>query len=715
MAMKSKSTSGMYANRWIPLLLIAAVTLVVYSNTYSVPFVFDGKFQIEKKEKIRDLKNYASLNGLKSPRPFVEFSFALNYQLGKLNPVGYHLLNILIHLTNGGLVYFLALNAFRRFSFFSGKQGGPPVASQFHHPRNKQTNKPTSSIRKSKTMAFSSPNILAMSLWTALLFVAHPIQTQAVTYIVQRYTSMSAMFYLASVLLYIQARNLQLNIERPRQNKTRGEDSINSDAGEKSRTGFSFKILFYFAASVLAGAFAFLCKESAATLPGIILLVEYFLFDRSWQGWKKKMIWIVPLSALLALLVLYFLSSTRGLKFENLLEDVSILTRETRTVDRWSYFCTQLNVLVEYIRLLFFPFGQNVDPMYPFKTGFFDGFTPLAFIFIMVVILYGIWNVRKRPAVSFGIFWFFITLSIESSIFPISDAMFEHRLYLPVFGFAFATVYMVFELFSRRRMLSNLFLGGILIALSVGTYLRNNIWQDPLLLWADSAHKNSDNYRAHNNLGAELNDRGHLSRAVREYSKALKLRPDFADANNNLGNALIRQGQFEEAVKYLSKALKEKPHFAGAHNNMGVALASKGDLNGAIRHFNRALRRKPHYAGAHNSLGNALAQKGLVEKAMKEWSNAAELDPLYAEPHYNMGTIFERRGDDKEAKRYFSEAVRINPDYAQAYSKLGFISARQGEYKGAINFFAKALEINPRLADAQKGFRETIRLSGKGH
>ncbi len=712
MAMKSKSTFNMFSSPWIPLILIAVVTFVVYSNTYKVPFVFDGKVQIEKKETLRDLNNYFSLKGFKSRRPIVDFSFALNYQLGRLNPVGYHLFNILIHLINGFLVYSLARHAFGRLLFFQGEKEEPPAPPKSRHKAKKKSRKTAPFAKKSKTETPPASKISAMSLWVALIFVAHPIQTQAVTYVVQRYASMSAMFYLASVLLFIRARNLQLKRKETRESETEHRDETKPDAASKNA---SLKIACFFAASVVAGAFAFFCKENAATLPGAILLVEYFLFDRSWRGWKKKLIWLVPLGALLAFLALYVLSSMRGLKLGNLLEDVSMLTRETRTVDRWSYLCTQFNVLVEYIRLMFFPVGQNVDPMYPFKRGFLDGVTPLMLMIIVAVIMVGIWNIKKRAAISFGIFWFLITLSIESSIFPISDAMFEHRLYLPLFGFAFATVFMAYDLFSNKRVWRNLFLGAALIALGAGTYLRNNLWQDPLSLWADSVRKNPNNYRAHNNLGAELNDRGELSRAVRQYLEALEIRPDFADANNNLGNALIQQGQFEEAARYIRRALKENPRFTAAHNNMGVALASKGDIDGAIRHFKTALRRRPRYAEAHNSLGNALAQKGQVAQAMKEWSKAAELNPLYAEPHYNMGLIYERRGNNKRARECFNEAVRINPRYAQAYSKLGFMAARQGNYKAATDYFSKALEINPRLADAQKGFREALRLSGKGN
>ncbi len=712
--MKSKSLSTLFGSPWTALILIAAITLVIYGNAYQVPFVFDDAAQIEHKEKIRDLKNYFSLKGIKSHRPIVEFSFALNYQLGKLNPVGYHLVNILIHMTNGVLVYFLALHVFGRLSFFQREQGGPPVAPEFPGKRKKKSRRSISAKRKSNAAALSSSKIPPMALWVALFFVAHPIQTQAVTYIVQRYTSMAAMFFLASLLSYIQGRKLQLNIEGLRENRKGGDDSPKTDVGKKGLFAFSFKIPFYFAACVLSSVLAFLSKENAVTLPGIILLVEYFLFDRSWQGWKKKLIWLVPLGVFLAFLALYFLSASRGLKFENLLEDVSILTRETRTVDRWSYCCTQFNVLVEYIRLLFFPLSQNVDHMYPLKSGFFDGLTPLAFGSIMSIISVGIWNIKKRPAVSFGVFWFFITLSIESSIFPISDTMFEHRLYLPVFGFAISVVYVVFQIFSHKSAWANLFLAAAIVTLGVGTYLRNNVWQDPLSLWKDSVRKNPGNHRAHSNLGAELNDVGHLDLAIREYSKALEIKPDFADANNNLGSALIRQGQTEEAIQCLSKALKKNPRFVGALNNMGVALAQKGDLNSAIRYFKKALRIKPFYAEAHNGLGNTLAQQGHFEEAMSAWTKAAKTNPAYAQPRYNMGVVFEKKGDFGNAEKCFSEAISINPNYAQAYSKLGAILARQGNYKSAMELFSKALQINPRLADAQKGFQKMIRLTGKG-
>ncbi len=624
--MKSKLFSGLFANPLFALMLIAGITLVIYSNTYEVPFVFDGKLQIEKNEKIRDLNQYVSLKCIKSHRPLVAFSFALNYRLGALNPYGFHLVNTFIHIINGILAYFLALNVFRRLSYFQKKQCGLPVVSKYHRTRKKRSGKSAPSTEKLQGMSFPSSAIPFMSLCVALIFVVHPIQTQGVTYIVQRYASMSAMFYLASVFLYTLARRLQLNAEGLGANRGPECKSLLRKP-DKTFSVFSPGILTCFVFSFLSGVLALLSKENAATLLGVILLVEYFLFDRSWRGWKKKLIWLVPVGIFLGFLVLYLFSTMRGFRFENLLEDVSILTRETRTVDRWSYFCTQFSVFMQYIRLLFFPVGQNLDYMYPMKTGFFDGFTPLAFIFVLAVLGIGFGSIRKKPAVSFGIFWFFITLSIESSIFPISDAMFEHRLYLAVFGFAVSVVYLAFELLASRRGWAALFLMVGVATLGTATYLRNQVWKDPLVLWTDVVSKSPLNYRAKNNMGTLLNDRGDSEGAIREFTKALLIKPDFGNARNNLGNAYLRQGKYDEAIVQLREALRLKPNSVGTHNNMGIILSIRGNFETAIRHFNRALSIKPRSAETYTNLGNCFLAQGKPDKAAQHFQKALKLNP----------------------------------------------------------------------------------------
>ncbi len=694
--MKFKSLEKGLANPWFALILIAATVLLIYSNAYDGPFVFDGKIQIEDKEKIRDLKNYSSLKSFFSLRPLTEFSFAVNYQMGKLNPFGYHLVNILIHTANGILAYLMALCVFGRLSFFPVQRQTIAINRNGH-----------GCDARRKQRGFSSISNHLMALLVALIFVAHPIQTQSVTYIVQRYTSMAAMFYLVSVLFYIKARKLQVDA-----NSGVKAGNISPQLIEKPSALFDFRVFISFFFFLFFGVLAMLCKENAATLFGVVLLVEYFLFDRTWAGWRGKLIWLVPITCLLVFLILYFFASTRGLRFGNLLEDVSILTRETRTVDRFSYLCTQFTVFVLYVRLLFFPVGQNIDYMFPFKTGFFDGFTPLAFLFMLVLLGFGFWNIRKRSAISFGVFWFFITLSIESSIFPISDAMFEHRLYLPMFGFAVLLVYGVFDLFRGRKVWAMTILTVVVLAFGIGTFLRNRVWQDPLTLWSDVVLKSSHNHRAYYNLGNALQVRGRLDDALSHYEKAIELKPNFSVAHDNLGLILMKKGRLSDASEHMEKAVRIKPRDADIQNNFGQLLLKQGHLEEASSYFHQAIKLKPDYAKAQNNLGITLAQQGKLKDALKHLKKAARLDPENSEIQNNLGQVLMLRENYQQASKYFEAAIRLNPDFAQAQTNLGFILLKQGKSDEAAQHFMKALKLNPELSRARQGLKQAFETKG---
>ena len=297
------------------------------------------------------------------------------------------------------------------------------------------------------------------------------------------------MFYLGSMLFFVYAR---IN----RRDKT---GKFNNRVGR-----FVLYIL-----SALCGMLAFLSKQNTASLPAAIILMEYLLFNGTWNEWKRKLPWFV----LVLIFWFIFVGFIAGLFISgsdnrNLLEDVLAISRETETVGRWQYLCTQFNVLVIYMRLLFLPINQNLDYMYPFKTGFFDGLTPLAFVLIMTIVAFGAWNIRKRPVISFSIFFFFITLSVESGIIPIRDALFEHRLYLTNFGFGIFVAYGLSVMLSARPSIYLLLSVLIVIGLGTATYRRNTIWQDSDVLWADVIAKNPDNNRAHNNRGIVLAHRG---------------------------------------------------------------------------------------------------------------------------------------------------------------------------------------------------------------
>jgi len=686
--MKRTKSADIFRNPWLALIILAFIAFIIYSNIYDAPFVFDDNIQIEEKVQIRNVNRFFSVDKLFASRPLVDFTFALNYEFGQLHVLGYHLVNVLIHMTNAFLVYFLVLNI--------------GYCLNIHE----------------KSFSLRESDVPLMALLSALIFVTHPIQTQAVTYTVQRYASMAALFYFSSVLCYIKAREAFQGLTLPKK-KPKSAANLKRHVNERKKSEqkgkqkepqhLRFKGAVWFSLTFFCGILAFLCKQNAATLPGIILLIEYLLFDTTWRGWKKKLVYFIPAFLLMAFFILYVSGFFKGgFDFGRLLEDVSIHSRETATITRWQYLCTQFKVVAIYVRLLFLPFGQNLDPMYPFARGFLDGWTPLAFLFLVGILAIGLWFIRKKPIISLGIFWFFITLSVESSIIPISDAMFEHRLYLPMFGFAIAISYALFDLFQGKRIWIGLISAVLIGYFGITTYLRNEIYKNPVVLWSDVLKRSPENPRAYNNLGFALYHQGKLGEAINSYYEGLRIKPDFGLAKNNLGTALLQAGRLNEAIKYLSDAIRLMPRYAGAYNNLAVAFARQGNFKKAVTYFQRALKMQPSWAAPHNGLANAFASQGQFDKAVKHWSKAIELRPDYAAAHYNLGIVLEKHGKVREAEKHFLNAIKAKPGYAEAHSKLALVLEKRGDLGGAMNHFTTALRIKPGLIEARQGLKRIM-------
>jgi tetratricopeptide (TPR) repeat protein len=527
-----------------------------------------------------------------------------------------------------------------------------------------------------------------------MIFVAHPIQTQAVTYTVQRYASMGAMFYMGSMLFYVYARTVQ-------------HKTIDKASNKLNLFGL-------YALSIACGMLAFLSKENTASLPGAILLTEYLIINGTMHNWKKKLPWFA-LAFTCWLLFALFVSGLFSSEFgdRNLFEDVSSLTKETVAVSRWSYLCTQFNVLVIYIRLLFLPINQNIDYLYPFKTGFFDGLTPYAFIILIAIAGFGIWSKKRRPVITFSIFYFFITLSIESSIIPIRDALFEHRLYLPMFGFGLFVSYQLFHYLYNKRSLILVLSLSIIMSLGVATYLRNIVWQDNTSLWSDVVSKSPHNYRPHINLGKALNKQGRTEEAINHYLQALRIKPDYEKAHYNLGIALYKQGHTEEAINHYLQALRIKPDYEKAHYNLGIALYKQGHTEEAINHYLQALRIKPDDADAHNNLGAAHFSKGNNKEAIASFREALRIKPDYANAHNNLGVALGMQGRTEDAINHYLQALRIKPDYADAHNNLGFALDEQDRTEEATYHYLQALRIKPDYAEAHYNLGNVLLKQGK--
>ncbi len=599
---------GFLSRRSFPaILLILLAGILVYANTFQVPFVLDDLYVIVQNPGIRGLANFSHVNSpvqqILLPRIIAYFSFALNYQFGGLHVAGYHLVNLIIHLISGLLVYVLLHLTFQT-PYLRERAKGSGVGV---------------------TLCGFVP------LFAALLFIVHPVQTQAITYIVQRMASLAAMFYLLSVVLYVIGR-------------------LHMENGEgKAISGLT---ILFIGGSVAAALMAMKTKENSFTLPLAIVLYEGCFFR---GAWKRRIFSMLPLLATLPVVPLGIFANGKG--SGQLLVDLSEKTLAAGKLTRLEYLVTQFRVVVTYIRLLIFPANQNLDYDYPVYQNFFTPPVYLSFlllVFILGLAIFLIWRTRSispysslhdlpssipdlnrqtsssDPAlrlIAFGIFWFFLTLAVESSIVPIADVIAEHRLYLPSFGaaaaFSTAIALLFRKLFPRSANGKVLVLGAALLILVLGfaSYQRNQVWGNKILLWQDAVSKSPNKARPYNNLGNALIDAGRIPEAIKVLSRAIAIAPLHPSAYNNLGLAYIKSDQNSAAVPLLKRAIGLDLYYADAYINLAAAYNQLRQFALTVALLEQRLDRNDWLSErveAHYQLGVAYAFLGNFEGAKRK-------------------------------------------------------------------------------------------------
>ncbi|MCM2357195.1 MAG: tetratricopeptide repeat protein [Geobacteraceae bacterium] len=556
----------MFSRPFVHILLIALLGAAVYSNTFHVPFIFDDDTSIVNNAVVRNLQGFLSGGGYDyNPRRFIGYlTFALNYRLGGMDVTGYHLFNLAVHIACALLVYYLVRLTLGT-PYFGSAECGVRSAEL-----TTESSKLKTQISNSSVIRHPSSFI---ALLAALLFVCHPVQTQAVTYIVQRLASLAAMFYLAALVLYVRARLFQ-------------------EEGGMGGRGVFLHIL-----SILAAVAAMKTKEIAFTLPLVTALYEFFFFKGK-VG--KRLLVLLPM---LLTIVIIPLSLVEGEKpGGEMLADLSEKARAETVLPRWGYLITQFRVIVTYLRLLILPVNQNLDYDYPIYTSFFAPPVILSFLFLLalfglaVYLFYqskrgvrsaecGVRNSERLEngkfripnsefrIISFGLLWFFITLSVESSVVPIADVIFEHRLYLPSAGIFVAAAVCLATLLGQYPARAYMIAIALVGILSVTAWKRNQVWGNEINLWHDTVKKSPDKARSRYNLAKALSGKGEIEQAIDQYKIVLKLKPDYVEAHNNMGVLYGRLGLLDKAQEQYQLALTLKPDHQESIKNLNDVKA----------------------------------------------------------------------------------------------------------------------------------------------
>lgn len=615
----------MTKSRNTDLLVMATFTLVgllLYYSGLQAPWYFDDFRNIAENPLVRNPGQ--ALTEIFQPRGVVFFSFSLNHAVSGMEPASFRLTNILLHTGSAILVWKILCRIFH------------------------------SSTR--------------LPLVGGLLFLAHPVQTQTVTYVVQRMAGMAGFFFLLAIYLYLRGREF---------------------GGESGRGGRLWQV-----GALLAFVLALWSKQNTITLPLVLLALDYYLLDHDRFSFRESLYRILPFLVVALLAVLQLVTGNT--------EVVGSLSRQVQTFNDQllnatatpvvassvpmplRYFATELVVFWLYLKLFFFPVGQMLDYSWPVVTSLLNWRTLLSLAGFVGLFFLGrglqLWNRRT----TFAVIWIVLTLAVESTLLPL-DPVYEHRLYLPLFG----AVVILLELFYRwapeRRQLP--LLAVILLILAGVTVSRNALWADPVAFWRDNLDKAPASSRVMNNLGQAYLLRGDYGSAVKVLNQALTLNPDDASAAAGIGNSLIHLGRQTEARAAFEQALRLDADNELANSYLGTLSVAAGETERGIQLLQRAVTLKPGNSSYLQNLAVGLEVAGQKTAAEAAYRRGVALFPEKNAFLVGLGGLLDGSGRSSEGLTLLARALNAAPDDARILYHYGLAALHAGnqlEYRRAL-------------------------------
>lgn len=564
--------------RSLVLSAIIFIGIFLYGNTLIFKEInYDGILYLQNNPLFKDLDYYAKLYdiydfslldeqlGLNSDittdfmmRPVTYLTFSFNYLISGLNPVSFRIVNLAIHIINSLLVF--------------------------------------ACIRLFLSVAPSCVNVNRTSVRfittaSAFIFLLHPMQTESVTYIVQRFASLAALFYLSTICLYlVWFRSMQ--------------------TGRKNcyaRWG-----------SVIVLFFGMFVRETLFTAPFMLMLLELTLLGNGLKAGIKRAaphLMLLPIIPLLVIVVSSAQNSTSS-ETRGVLDLVNYEGFSTI-----HYALTQMVVVLTYIRLYFLPYGQNLDHDQTLYTHPYQ-LPVIGSALLIVLLVGGTFLLYRRNSkdvrcvlVFVGICWYFLALAVSSSFIPQAELIAEHRAYFASVGLIMAIICLVDLLRTKLDTAKNsvLIMFGIVVwcmVMFVLTYKRNNVWQSGTSLWSDAVKKSPTKDRPWYNLGVAYLTTGNYAESIKCFKKSIELSPGSGAAYELLAISRLNLKEYREAAEVSLRGIELDPANPVLYNNLGIAYAELGRNEDAIQAFSTALVLRPGYE-------KALLNKDRVESFME--------------------------------------------------------------------------------------------------
>ena len=661
----------MRGRKFFPLVVIAA-GLLAYHNSFTGAFFHDDFGSILENPTIRHLwpiwQPLLPLRGsgwTVAGRPLINLSLALNYALGGYNVWGYHALNVTVHLLAG-----LTLLGLVRRTLLQ-----PALRERFGAAANE------------------------LALATAVLWTVHPLQTESVTYVIQRAESIMGLFYLLTLYCFIRG--------------------VKSPLLAGSTCNPPRRRLWY-GLSVVACALGMTSKEVMVTAPLMVLLYDRAFVSGSFcEAWRRRGVLYLALAGTWIVLGLVLVSA-------GTLTTASMIAQEHGRT-RWQYLATQPGVILYYFRLSVWPHPLRFDSYtWPIARTWMN-ILPSA-VAVLTLLTASVWAWRKSPAWGFVGAWFFLILAPSSSFIPLNDLIFEHRMYLPLAAVVSVVVMGLYALVGRQSLAVVVWAGiglGFLTWRQNQVYRRNPHYNQGVALqragrfpeaigeYEQALRIAPEDAWLHYNVGVALYQAGRVTEAIAHFEQALRFNPNLAEPHNSLGAILAEAGRIQEAIAHDEQAVRLAPDADVAHNNLATALMRLGKLPEAIEHYEQAVRLKPDNVEAQSNLGDALRRVGRMPEAIAHCEQALRLKPDLAEAHYNLGLVLAQTAKLNEAISHYEQALRINPDFAEAHNNLGNALFEVGRAPEAIGHYEQALRIKPDYVDAHYNLGLALEQSGK--
>ena len=606
--------------RTVPIAWLVPLSVVLATWTAFLPTLSNGFVEWDDYENLINNQNFRGLDWSHLGWMFTTFhmgpyqplswlTLGLNYAVWGLNPLGYHLTNLLLHSANALACYFVS--------------------------------------RRLLALAWSQPDsekswpVVLSAAFAALLFALHPLRVESVAWVTERRDVLSGLFYLCTIGCYLRAQ-------------------ANSNKDRQARR--------WIVATVILFVLSLLSKATAITFPAVLLLLDIYPLRRltwdfrQWVApaarplWREKVPFVVA-AAVFAALAIIGQQQASAVKS---LESYGIGQRLAQV-----FFAVGF-----YVWKTVAPFG--LSPLYQVPPDY-GWWNPGSLIggASAVMISIGLFRLKDRwPAGLTCWLYYLVVLAPTSGLVPTGPQLAADRYsYLPCLSWAvLAGGALLLLLRPRRGFPATATLAAalaVVFGLGCLTWQQSKVWRDTETLWSRALEVDPHSSFAHYNLARYIARQGKYQEAINHYREALRVQPDDPDTHNNLGLALASTGQVESSLMEFRRAVEIDPRYAKGYFNLGRVLGRQGDLENAANNLRKALQLDPNQAEIHLALSAVLTRQGRVDEAKAQLEEVVRLKPDSADAHVALARWLASQGKTEEAGRHYQEALRLMKSQAQ--------------------------------------------------